>query len=550
MTTDDLLSIAPLLLVAVGGLGMMLADAFVKSKAELALVTAVVLFAASAASLGLWFDGGAPPSAIVSNYLATDRLSHFLDLVICGGGGVAALLAGGYLREHQIERGEFYVVLLFSALGAMALGRAADLLTVFVALETMSLGVYGLVAFRRHSPRAAEAALKYFLLGSFASAILLFGMALLYGATGETNLVEIGAAIARGTLQSDVPGPEVPVDPMLLSLSMLLLVGGLAFKVSAVPFHAWTPDAYEGAVTPATTFMAVVVKAAVFGVMLRVLFVALGDERLANDASGWPPALAGLAAFTMIFGNLAAIVQKSVKRMLAYSSIAHAGYILVGVVASWKLGGAESVSSVLYYLAAYAASNVLAFGALILAGSRGKESVAYEDLAGLGRRHPLVALPFVLGILSLMGFPPTAGFFGKYYVILAAVQAGGGMVWLAVLAVVTSAVGAYYYLRVLVYLFMKSPEQGAPVAVPMRSGYVAAGLALSAYFVLRLGLTPGSYLALVGVGGEDAPDAWVFLMDGAIALVLAGVAAMLAGREEAPEGRSSTGAEPAHQPTS
>lgn len=542
---EELLTIAPLLLVAVGGLGMMLADAFVKSKPELSLVTAVILFAACAASLGLWFDGSvAEPSGVIGAYLATDRLSHFLDLVLCGGAGVAALLAGGYLREHRIERGEFYVVLLFSTLGAMALVRAADVLTLFVALETMSLGVYGLVAFRRHSPRAAEAGLKYFLLGSFASAILLFGMALLYGATGETNLQAIGEAIGRGTLSAD---PSLPVDPMLLSLSALLLVAGLAFKVSAVPFHGWTPDAYEGAVTPATTFMAVVVKAAVFGVMLRVLFVALGDELMAGETSGWPPALSALAAFTMVFGNLAAIVQKSVKRMLAYSSIAHAGYILVGVVASWKLGGIAESSSVLFYLAAYAVSNVLAFGSLVLAGSRGKEAVSYEDLAGLGRRHPLVALPFVVGILSLMGFPPTAGFFGKYYVVLAAVEAGGGMVWLATLLVLTSAVGAYYYLRVIYYLLMKSPEPGAPVAVPMRSGHVAAALALSGYFVLRLGLTPGAYLALVGAApASGMPAPWLFLADGAVALLVAGAAAMLTTmRDEASE-PSATRAEPAH----
>src|SRR5690606_5026127 len=188
------------------------------------------------------------------------------------------------------------------------------------------------------------------------------------------------------------------------------------------------------------------------------------------------PALAALSVFTMIFGNLAAIVQKSVKRMLAYSSISHAGYILLGVVAAWKMGDRVGVGAVLFYLAAYAASNLLAFGSLILAGSRGKEAVSYEDLAGLGRRHPLVALPFALGVISLMGFPPLAGFFGKYYVILAAVNAGGGLVWLAVIAVVTSAIGAYYYLRVTVFLFMKQPEEGAPIAVPMRSGYVAAAL--------------------------------------------------------------------------
>ena len=250
-------------------------------------------------------------------------------MVVCSGAALTALLAGGYLREHGLERGEFYGLLVFSTLGAMALGRASDLITLFVAIETLSLGVYGLVAFRRMSPKAAEGAMKYFLLGSFASAILLFGSALLYGATGHTDLVGIAASVQGGD-----------ADLRLSIVSMVLILVGLAFKVSAVPFHMWTPDAYEGAVTPATTFMSIVVKGAVFGVLLRVLFAAYGaDGDLASDATGWPPALAALSALTMVVGNVAAVVQKNVKRMLAYSSIAHAGFILLGIVAAWSVTG-------------------------------------------------------------------------------------------------------------------------------------------------------------------------------------------------------------------
>lgn len=490
-TFGPLTPLLPLLFVALAGLALMAVDALVKTGAELAMGTFVILALGAGLSLGLWDTPAGPESAfLLGQWVAADRLALFIDVTVCGGGALAALLAGGYLREHGLERGEFYVILLFSAAGAMALGRASDVLMLFIALETLSLGVYGMVAFRRQSPRAAEGAVKYFLLGSFASAILLFGSALVYGATGHTDFAGIAAAIEGGD-----------ADLRIAITGMALMLVGLAFKVSAVPFHMWTPDAYEGAVTPATTFMAVAVKAAVFGVLLRVFFVAFGDSMLAADATGWPPAIAGLAAVTMIVGNVAAIVQKSVKRMLAYSSIAHAGYILVGIAAAAV--GAEdgrwneiALSSVLYYLLAYTVSNVLAFGALIWVGSRGKEAVSYEDLAGLGRRHPMVAVPFVLGVLSLMGMPPTAGFFAKYYVLAAAVQAGGGMVWLAVLGVVTSAIGAYYYLRVIVFLFMKQPEPGAPVAVPMRSFYVAAALVLSGYFVLRMGLAPGAYLQL------------------------------------------------------
>jgi NADH-quinone oxidoreductase subunit N len=481
----------PIFFVAAAGLVVMLVDAFVRTRAELAMASFVLLAMGAGVSLAMWnVVPSADTRAVLGSWLAVDRLALFVDITVCAGAALASLLAGGYLREHSIERGEFYVLIVFSAFAAMVLGRANDLITLFIALETLSLGVYGMVAFRRHSPRAAEAALKYFLLGSFASAVLLFGSALIYGATGHTDLPSIASAIRDGA-----------TDLRLSVLGMGLVLIGLAFKVSAVPFHMWAPDAYEGAVTPATTFMAVVVKAAVFGVLLRVCFVAFGDEMLASDAAGWPPVIAGLAAFTMIVGNLAAIVQKSVKRMLAYSSIAHAGFVLIGVAAAavtaredgWN---AAALSSVLYYLLAYTVSNVLAFGALIAVGSRGKEAVSYEDLAGVGRRHPLVAVPFVLGVLSLMGFPPTAGFFAKYYVLAAAVAAGGGMVWLAVLGVLTSAVGAYYYLRVIVFLFMKQPETGAPVAVPMRSLYVAAALVLSGYFVIRMGVAPNAYLEL------------------------------------------------------
>ena len=515
--TDIWFLIGPLLIVAFGGLAMMLVDAFAKEKAELSLVTAVIFMAAGAMSLALWFKG--PPTVeagLVGSYLAYDKLAHFLDLVICGGAALASLLAGGYLREHRIERGEFYVILLFSGFGAMALARAVDLISVFIALETMSLGVYGLVAFRRASPRSAEAALKYFLLGSFASAVLLFGMALLYGATGHTSILEIAAVIGSG---------EAPIT--LLVMSMLLVTVGLAFKISAVPFHAWAPDAYQGAVTPASTYMAVVVKAAVVGVMIRILFVGFGEPAIANDGAGWPPALLGLSVITLVFANLAALVQKDVKRMLAYSSISHAGFILLGVVAAWRLNGGTGLSAVLFYLAGYTVSNVLAFGSLIAVGSYGKEAVTYEDLAGVGRRHPFIAVPFSIGILSLMGFPPLAGFFAKYYVVLASVESGGPMVWVALVAVISSAVGAYYYLRVLVYLFMKTPAKDAPVAVPMRSGYVVAALVIASYFVIRMGVTPESYLALVNQVHSAGPEVdWMtFLLDGGIAVIAGGIAA-------------------------
>ncbi|MCS6797721.1 MAG: NADH-quinone oxidoreductase subunit N [Myxococcota bacterium] len=479
------IALAPLGLLVAGAVGLMLADAFARERAELATLSTVVLLTAAGISLGLWVGGGpAEVPAEIARWLATDRMSLFFDVVICGGAALSALLAGGYLREHGLERGEFYVVLVLATAGAVVLARAVDLVSLFIGLETVSLGAYALAGFRRTSARAVEGALKYFLLGSFAAAVLLFGAALLYGATGRTDLVGIGQAVRGG--QADLP---------LLLLSLFLVLVGLAFKVSAVPFHVWTPDAYEGAVTPATAFMAVAVKSAAFAALVRVLLTSFGDELSASVAAGWPPVLAALAVASLVWGNLAALVQGSVKRMLAYSSIAHAGYVLIGAAAV-PVAGKEAVSAVFYYLMAYTVSNALAFGALILAGSKGREAVSYEDLAGLGRRHPMVAVPFVVAIASLIGVPPTAGFFAKYYVLAAAVQAGGGYVWLAVIGVVASVVGAYYYLRVLVYLFMREPRAGAPIAVPMKSGYVVLALVLAGYFVVRMGVAPDAYLEM------------------------------------------------------
>jgi NADH-quinone oxidoreductase subunit N len=303
------IAIAPLLAVGLGGLAIMLVDAFTREKAELATLATVVLLCGAALALGLCYSQQSliAPKPIAP-YLAVDRLAQFFNVTICVGAALCALLAGGYLREHQLERGEFYAILVFSAFGAMVLANATDLLAIFIGLETMSLGVYCLVAYRRGSPRAAEGAIKYFLLGSFAAAIFLFGAALLYGATGHTDLAGIGQSVAQAQPQA---------LPLVL-LGLLMLLVGLLFKVSAVPFHMWTPDAYEGAVTPATTFMSVVVKAAAFAVLVRVLLVVFSDPLSANVSTGWPAALIGVSIATMVYGNIAAVYQSSVKRMLAY----------------------------------------------------------------------------------------------------------------------------------------------------------------------------------------------------------------------------------------
>jgi NADH-quinone oxidoreductase subunit N len=492
-------ALSPLLVVAVGALLLMLAEAFstkrtlfatggatrtVEHANGLALGTTIVLFAGCAFSASVWMYGVDNVEGLgsLAPWLTVDHFSLFFDALLCLGGGMAALLAGGYLPEHHLNRGEFYALILFSTLGAMILAGAGDLLTIFLGLETMSIGAYALTAFRRNSPRSSEGALKYFLLGSFAAALQLYGFALLYGATGHTDLAGIGGALRAGGVR----------DPMVV-VALCLVLAGLLFKVSAVPFHMWAPDAYEGAPTPATTYMAVAVKSGAFAMLLRILLTVFGDPQSTSWAAGWPPVVACLSVLTMTVANLVAGRQDSVKRMLAYSSIAHAGYLLVGVVVTMR-DQPQGEASVLFYLLTYTASTAGAFGALILCGRRGAEAVSYEDLSGIGRRHPGAALPFSLFLLSLAGIPPTAGFFGKWFIFRAAIDSG--FYWLALIALLNSVVAAYYYLRVLVYMYMREPAAGAPIAVPMRSGYVAAALRLSAILVIALGLLPTRSLDL------------------------------------------------------
>lgn len=474
--------LSPLLVIGGGALLLMLAEAFSSRKAGLALGTAMVFATGFAFSLGLWLTGAEniPGADALAPWLVIDNFTIFFDGLLCLGGVLAALLAGGYLPEHDLERGEFYSLLLFATIGAMMVASAGDALIVFLGLETMSIGAYAMTAFRRTSPRSAEGALKYFLLGSFAAALLLYGFALLYGATGHTDLAGIGRAVASGGDRS----------PMLIVALVLILVG-LAFKVSAVPFHMWTPDAYEGAPTPGTTYMAVVVKAGGFAMLLRVLLTCFGDKASMSWSAGWPPALAWMAVLTMTVANLIAGQQESVKRMLAYSSIAHAGYLLVGVVATMHSMAGGS-ATVLFYLVTYTVSTAGAFGALILCGRRGAEAVTFEDLAGIGRRHPGAALPFALFVISLAGIPPTAGFFGKWFIFRAAMDSG--FYWLTIIAFMNSVIGAYYYLKVLVFMYMREPAAGAPIATPMRSGYVTAALLLSAVLVILLGILPSETL--------------------------------------------------------
>ena len=479
-------ALSPLIVLGFGAMLLMVVEALARRQANhasgMAMGTTVVFLASGAFSFAVWLHGLDTLEGIstVAPWLLIDKFSLFFNVILCLGGALASLLAGGYLPEHNLERGEFYSLLLFSTFGAMMLASAGDLLTIFLGLETMSLGAYALTAFRRTSARSAEGGLKYFLLGSFAAAVMLYGFALLYGATGHTDIIGIGAALTAGATK----------NPMVIAALVFVLIG-LVFKVSAVPFHMWTPDAYEGAPTPATAFMGAVVKSGAFAMMLRILLTVFGDPQSTSWAGGWPPVLAWIAVITMTVANLIAGRQESVKRMLAYSSVAHAGYILVAVVATAR-SPQQGSASVLFYLLTYTVSVIGAFGALIYCGHRGAEAVSYEDLAGIGKRHPAAALAFTFFLLSLAGIPPTAGFFGKWYVFRAAMD--GGFYVLTIVGLLNSVLGAYYYLRVGVYMYMREPAAGAPIATRMRSGYVATALLVSAILVLALGILPSRSL--------------------------------------------------------
>lgn len=497
------IGVFPILTVALGAVLLMLAEALGRPAnatepkgfdagagrtGEMGLLAAVALLAGAVVSGGVALAQSATGAEVavapLAPYLLADSFSLLFSVIICSVGALCAFQAGAYLPEHRIDRSEFFPLLLWATVGGLALVSAGDFLSLFVALETLSLGTYCLVGLRR-TARSFEAAIKYFLLGSFAAALLLFGGALLYGATGHTDFAGIGAAVDGGLLNSAQSG--------LVLFGAALVIAGLMFKVAVVPFHAWTPDAYEGAPTPATSFMASVVKLSAFGVTLRVLHAAFGGEALTNWGSGWPPVLAFLAVLTMTFANVVAGRQSSVKRMLAYSSIAHAGYALVGVVAMLRSDNAQA--SVVTYLLAYAISTVGAFGALMLAGSYQREATSYEDLAGLGRRNPGPALAFSVFLLSLAGIPGTAGFFGKLYVFRAGMEAD--LTLLVVIALVNSLIGAYYYLKVLVFMYMKDPEPEAPVAVPLRSPMMAVALVIAAALVLWIGILPATTVEVV-----------------------------------------------------
>jgi NADH-quinone oxidoreductase subunit N len=455
----DWYALGAVLALSAGAMLLLLLE-FVPKKPDSNRAAIVSLITLAAAGWSVFHVRGTARS-LFGGMFVHDSFSVFFTLLFCSVAAVSVLLSWDYLKRTRIHQTEYYMLLLSATLGMILMAASNDLITVFLGLELMSIALYVMVGFRRGQLESNEAALKYFLLGAFASGFLLYGIALIYGATGTTNLAAMSAFVA------DSPLRENP----LLIVGGLLLLTGFAFKVAAVPFHMWTPDAYEGAPTTVTAFMSAGAKAAGFAALLRVVLHSLGGVH-----EHWTPVLTAVAMLTMTVGNISALLQTSVKRMLAYSSIAHAGYLLVAVVA----GGPEGASAALFYLAVYSAMNVGAFGVLALLGRGQEERVLVADLAGLGFRQPLLGLAMTVFMLSLGGIPPTAGFMGKVYLFGVALRAG--LVPLVIVGVLNSVVSVFYYLRITVAMYMDEPR-GEPTQV---SWGVPAAIALLACLALTL----------------------------------------------------------------
>ena len=464
---QSLTPLYPEIIVITIALTVLIADLFLEEKHTYLLgwYSLVGVGIAAAASVKLMDVTG---SAFAGTFLL-DPFSTFFKLVIYCACGLGILLSINYLKVENIQRGEYYALMLFATSGMMLMASAGDLMTLYLGLELMALSIYVLAGFIRGSNRSNEAAIKYLLLGAFSSGIMLYGMSLLYGITGTTNLAGILAFLST----TDLTNPA-------LMLAMIMLIVSFGFKVAAVPFHMWVPDVYEGAPTSVTAFMSAGPKVAGFAVLLRVFLYALQPLQENSTAI-----LAGLAVLTMAVGNIMALSQTNIKRMLAYSSIAHAGYALVGLAA----GGPDGAASVMLYVCIYALMNMGAFGVVIMLRKAGERGEEISDFAGLGKTNKTAAFLMLLFMFSLTGIPPTAGFIGKFYIFKSAVQSG--LVWLAITGVIFSSISAYFYLRIIMTMYMKEPAGSFELS---KAPSLALALAISATFVIYIGVLPSQLI--------------------------------------------------------
>lgn len=464
--------IMPEVILSLFALALLLVNVFVKSdsKAYLGYLSIVGIIV----TLVTVVSGWGPPVEAFSGTIVQDNFSVFFKAVFLISALMSVLITDKYLERESCNQGEIYPLILFATVGMMLMAAGTDLMTIFLGLELLSVSLYVLAGFNRESVKSNEAGLKYFLLGSFSTGFLVYGMALIYGATGTTKLAKIAGYVAQTGMSS---------SNILLLAGMLLMATGFAFKVAAAPFHMWTPDVYEGAPTPMTAFMSVGPKAAGFAAFLRVFLVALPALK-----PEWTWLLWGLAVLTMTVGNITALYQQNIKRMLAYSSIAHAGYILVGFTA----GNSVGTAGILFYMLSYAFMNIGAFAIIILVGKKGEENLNVSDFAGFGYKHPLLGIAMCIFLFSLAGIPPAAGFIGKFYLFSGAIQAG--YIWLAIIGVLNSAASVYYYLRVMVFMYFKDPtEEFAWVKL---TPAFAVCLLIAVAGVLIPGVLPGVFLEL------------------------------------------------------
>ena len=483
MNFQDLVTSAPFVAAILVAAGCVVVDVIVPGRRGPLLV--VALGGLAVVGLLTLITGSTPATAFGGSY-RVDDLTTFLDIVFIGIVAMTLLFAPDYLDSRRLPLAEFAAVLLFAMTGAMLLAASADLLVLFIALELMVLPGYLLAGYHKSDGYSTEGAIKYFLLGSFSSAIFLFGLAFVWGLTGTTRISEVAAALTASLATGALPAG--------LALGLAFLTTGVAFKIAAVPFHYWTPDAYQGSPTPVTGYLSVGPKVGAFALILRLFVEALGPLK-----ADWLAVVVVLAVLTMTLGNLVALTQTNVKRMLAYSSIAHTGYMLVGL-AAWAAGRLEGLEGLLYYAAAYSVMNLGAFAIIAALQKRAGVTSNLDTFAGLGRREPAMGILMTLFLLSLTGIPPTAGFFAKAYVILAAVQAsqdGAGVLGLlAVIAVLNAAAAAFYYLRVVVYMFMREPASDEPALSHGR--LLWAGLVITTVLTVVFGLIPGPLLEIVG----------------------------------------------------
>jgi NADH-quinone oxidoreductase subunit N len=480
LAPEILLAAAGLLLLLVGTIGRGLSN---RQSALVALaglvLTAVLLF-----RVRLLVPGRV---LILGDTFVLDGFSFFWKVLVLIATALVILLSIRFLEEGGYRAAEYYALLLLASTGMLLMASGYTLLTIWIALETMALSSYILAGYFKRHFRSSEASLKYFILGALSSGILLYGISLLYGAAGTVQLAELSRALGEANAKGN----------FLVPLGWVLLASGLFFKVSAVPFHIWTPDVYVGAPTPVTAYLAVASKAASFAILIRIFYEGLGSLQ-----ADWTWLMAAVAAATMIWGNLAALTQDNVKRMLAYSSIAHAGYVLIGVLTASEIG----LWSVLFYLLAYTFITIGAFAVVILLERKEYAGETCADYAGLAQRSPFLAAMMVIFLVALTGIPPTGGFFGKVYLFAAAVQAG--WTWLAVVGVLTSALSLYYYFRIVVYMYQSDSTATTPV--PLRAPALVAAIAFCAFATLLLGLYPEPFIqiaksSMLSVSGLAAP---------------------------------------------